>query len=124
MSDMNGNNEKNMGTGNNPSGDNVMALLSHVLGSIFCFIGFIGPLVIFFIAEDKPFVKEHAKESLNFQLTLLIGYIVGFVLTCILVGYVILLAIWVVSIIFGIQGAMAANKGEGYVYPFAIRLIK
>jgi len=31
--------------------------------------------------------------------------------------------LWVINIVFSIMGAMSASKGQGYRYPFAIRLV-
>ena len=55
--------------------DRNMATLAHVL-SIFTW--FVGPLVIWLVKKDtSPFAADQAKESLNFQITCLIGYALG-----------------------------------------------
>ena len=58
-----------------PNGDErTLAILVHVL-SIFFWI--IPGLIIYLIKKDEsPFVAEHAKEAMNFQLTLTLLYIV------------------------------------------------
>jgi uncharacterized protein len=102
--------------------DKTMAMLAHLLS---IFLGFLGPLIIWLIKKDQsPFVDDQGKEALNFQLTLLIAYIVGVVTACFIVGWFIFMAAWIAGIIFGIMGAMAANRGEAYRYPFNIRFIK
>ncbi|MGB7156519.1 MAG: DUF4870 domain-containing protein [Tepidisphaeraceae bacterium] len=102
--------------------DNTMAMLCHLLS---IFTGFLGPLIIWLIKKDQsPFVDDQGKEALNFQLTLLIGYIVGVVTACLIIGYLLIMAVWVVSIIFAIMGTIAANKGVAYRYPINIRFIK
>ncbi|HEX8322273.1 MAG TPA: DUF4870 domain-containing protein [Tepidisphaeraceae bacterium] len=102
--------------------DRTMAMLAHGLSIV---SGFIGPLIIWLIKKDtSPFVDDQGKESLNFQLTLLIGYLFAFVTMCLIIGYFIFLAVWVCSIVFGILAAIEANKGVAYRYPFAIRIIK
>ena len=75
-------------------GERNIAMLSHVLAF---FTSFIGPLVIFLVKKDESkFISNHAKESLNFQITLLIiSYIIGVVLSLILIGIVVLLALGV-----------------------------
>ena len=99
-----------------------MSLLAHLLGIL---IGFIGPLVIWLLKKDtSPFVDDQGKESLNFQLTLLIGYIIAGATSCIFIGMLIFPVVWIVGLILGIMGAMKANEGVAYRYPFAIRLIK
>ena len=101
-----------------------MALLAHILG---IFTYFIGPLVIWLVNKDKSdkgWLNDQAKEALNFQITILIAYIAGTVLTIILIGPLISLAAWVVSVIFSIIAGLKANEGVAYRYPFALRLIK
>jgi len=98
------------------------AMLAHVGGILFVFVA---PLVIWLVFKERGrFVEEQAKEALNFQITLIIGYIVGAILTIVLIGVIIVLLVWLAAIVFGILAAVAANKGEAYRYPFAIRLIK
>ncbi|HEY3398395.1 MAG TPA: DUF4870 domain-containing protein [Armatimonadota bacterium] len=98
-----------------------LALLAHLLG---IFTGFVGALVIWLIASEKPFAKQQAQEALNFQITVLIAYIASGILSVIGVGFLITSAVWVVNLIFCIMGTMAVSKGQGYTYPFALRLIK
>ncbi len=64
------------------------------------------------------------KEALNFQLTLLIGYVVSFALACFLIGFILLPIVWIVGIVFMIMGAIAVSKFEDYRYPVNIRFIK
>jgi uncharacterized Tic20 family protein len=49
--------------------------------------------------------------------------VVGYILAFILIGFLVLLAAWVASIVFGIIAAIAANKGEFYTYPVAIKFV-
>ena len=98
-----------------------MAMLTHLLG----IIGFLGPLIIWLIKKDQsPFLDDQGKEALNFHLTMLIGYIIGGILTFFCIGFLVILAVWVVSLIFSIIGAMKANQGIAYRYPMSLRLIK
>jgi uncharacterized Tic20 family protein len=103
--------------------DMSMAMLCHLLSII---TWFIGPLIIWLIKKDtSKFVDDQGKEALNFQLTMLIGWIIaGSTVWIFCIGVLIGLALWLCTIIFGIQAAMAANKGIAYRYPFALRLIK
>ena len=103
------------------SDENNMAMLAHILGIITCFVG---PLVLYLTVKDKPYVIEQTKEALNFQITIAIGYVVGAILTIIVIGGLIYAAAGILSLIFGIIAAMAASKGKHYRYPFAIRMIK
>jgi uncharacterized Tic20 family protein len=99
-----------------------MALLCHLLP---IFTGFLGPLIIWLIKKDtSPFVDDQGKESLNFQLTLLIVYLIGGITACLIIGWFIVVAAWITSLVLCIMASMKANEGVAYRYPFAIRLIK
>jgi len=104
------------------AGDTTFASMAHWLGIL---IGFIGPLIIWLTkGEQDKFVKDHAVEALNFQITLAIGYLASFILSFVVIGIVGYIALPILNIIFSIIAAMAANKGETYKYPFALRLVK
>ena len=105
--------------------DKTFGMLAHLLGAL---TSFVGPLVIWLIKkEESPFVSDQGREALNFQLTLLIGYVAAIILSFVpFVGCVTALlfpAIGIVGLIFGILGCLEANKGTAYRYPFAIRMI-
>ena len=105
-----------------PSDERLWATLAH-LGPIL--VGFLAPLVIWLVLRDRSrFVDDQGKEALNFQIFLTIVYVVGGITTVILVGFVILLAAWVMALVFGIQGAIVASRGEHYRYPFTWRIIR
>ncbi|WP_374012031.1 DUF4870 domain-containing protein [Pseudoxanthomonas koreensis] len=107
-----------------PQDQRTMALLAHLLGII---TGFIGALVIWLVSKDdaaKGFVTDQAKEALNFQITLFIGYVVAWVLSFILIGLLVFPVLMIANLVFSILGGMKANNGEAYRYPFALRLIK
>ena len=76
--------------------------------------------------DESPFVREQARQSLNFQLTLIIAYIVADILAVITfgIGGILFLVIWVVALVFMIMAAVAANKGEVYKVPMSIQFIK
>ena len=104
--------------------DRTIAMLTHLSGIIFSFIV---PLVVWLINKDKAdkgFLVDQAKEALNFQITLLIVYVVGTILTVILIGALINLVAWLTCIVLSIMAALKVNEGVAYRYPFALRLIK
>ena len=108
-------------------------MAAHLLGILTSFtgLGFIGPLVVWMIKRDESaFVTDQAKESLNFQLTLLILSVVLLgvtVVTCgvgVLVALPFWLAVPIVNLILCLVGGIAANDGKYYRYPFAWRLVQ
>lgn len=111
-------------TGEAPEDQRTLAMITH-LSCIF--LGFIVPLIMWLVHKDqsdKAFLNDQAKEALNFQITLLFVYVAGIVLSIILIGGLINLAAWVASLVLSIIAGLAAQKGQAYRYPFAIRLIK
>lgn len=104
----------------NPSDEKMWATLIHV-GGIFYFLP---SLIGYLVLKDRgPFVRAHTATALNFQLTMLIASLVGTVLSIIGIGLVILLAVYVVNIVFSIIAAVTANKGEWYTYPLSISFV-
>lgn len=100
-----------------------MAMLAHLLGAL---LGFLGPLIIWLTKKDtSPFVDDQGKEALNFQLTILIIHLLGFVVVVVSCGFLFFVPLvpWVLQLVFGIIGAMKAKEGEFYRYPFSIRMI-
>ena len=104
-----------------PADQRLWSTLTHVGGILFSWIA---PLITYLVFKDRgAFVRAHTATALNFQLTLLIAYIVGYITALFFIGFLILLAAAVVSIIFGIMAAIAANKGEFYTYPLSIKFV-
>jgi len=102
--------------------DRNLAMLAHILG---IFTSFLGPLIVWLVRKDhSPFVDDQGKEALNFQLTLMIGYVISAVTTVICIGPFIAIGLSVIAIVFGIMAAVAASKGDAYRYPVNIRFIK
>lgn len=110
------------GSGGSGLDDRIACILAHGLGIV---ASFVGPLVIWLIKKDESKrVDAEAKEAINFQLTLLIGYVIGMVTAGICIGMLILPAVWICAVIFGIMGAVAAADNKPYRYPFRIVFIK
>ncbi|MGH8155296.1 MAG: DUF4870 domain-containing protein [Rhodanobacteraceae bacterium] len=92
---------------------------------------FLGPLIIWLLKKDTlPFVNDQAKEALNFNITVAIVYVILWVLTVASFGIGLLLTaplmaiVGIAALVFIIMGAIKANEGVAYRYPFALRLIK
>lgn len=104
-----------------PSDARTMSLLAHIGGPV---VGFVAPLVIFLIYKDRDgFVRDNSLEALNFQIFLAIAYVVSIITMFVGVGFLLFFAVWILSIVFAIQGAVAANKGQPYRYPLSLRLV-
>ena len=105
-----------------PQDERTWSLLAHI-GTIV--LGFIAPLIVLLVqGERSPMVRAHSVESLNFQITVTIGYVVSSILMVVLVGFVTFFVIWAAALVFAILATIAASKGLPYKYPFALRLVK
>jgi uncharacterized Tic20 family protein len=88
-------------------------------------LGFLPALIIWLVFKDRgAFTNSQAKEALNFQLTIVILYIVGAILTVFFIGALITLAAWALSLIFSIIAFTKTKDGIEYRYPVTIRMIK
>ena len=106
------------------SDERTFAILSHIL-AIVPGIGIFGPLVIWLIKKDEsPFVEANAKESLNFQLTIIIGYIIGCILLVVVIGAFLLAVLGLLNLILVIVASVKTSENKIYRYPFNLRLIK
>jgi uncharacterized Tic20 family protein len=101
------------------SDEKTLALLSHVVTFV---SNFIAPLIIYIIKKDESaFVAAHAKESLNFQLTILLAVIVLFIT---IVGILLLWIVGIYALVLVIVATIRASEGKLYRYPLTIRFIK
>lgn len=106
-----------------------MAMICHLLVFSFFIIpmgNLIGPLVLWLIKKDTmPFVDDQGKEVLNFQITFSILCVI-----CLLtfwlffIPVLIAIAASIAVLVFTIIGAIKANEGVAYRFPFTLRLIK
>lgn len=102
----------------------MLAHLSTLVGLIVPFGSVLGPLVVWLIKKDTmPFAAEQGKEALNFNITVLIAFIVSAILTIVLIGFLLMLVVGLAWLVLTILAALAANKGEAYRYPMTLRLV-
>lgn len=82
-------------------------------------------VVMYLIKKDEsPFVADHGREAINFQLSLIIYSIIGALLIPACgTGIAVLTAVYVLGIIGMVFAAMAANKGRYYRYPACLRFL-
>jgi uncharacterized Tic20 family protein len=111
-----------------PSKERTWAMFAHFSS----FLGWIGiplanliaPLVIWQIKkEDMPFASSQAKECLNFQISMTIYFIISLVLCLAFIGWVMIVALYIIVVIFTIIAGVKANDGIAYRYPITIRFI-
>ena len=110
--------------------DRQWASFAH-LGGI---LSFLPSLIIWLIFKDRGrLTAVEAKEALNFQITLVIGYVAINILSVFLAAVtfgigailsLLILVLWILGVVFSILGFTQAKDGQHYRYPYALRLVK
>lgn len=86
---------------------------------------FLGPLLIMAIQGPKDErVRENAVESLNFDLTCVIGFLISFVLMFVGIGLLTAPVIGVLWVVFKVIATIQTANGNDYRYPISIRMVK
>lgn len=113
-----------------------LAMATHVGTAIAVVVGgwFVNVLVPLGVwlwqRERSPFVRQHALEELNFQISLTIYAVVAFVVTVLTLGLGLLLIIpiallLVVVVVYTmVRASIAGSRGEPYRYPLTMRLVR
>jgi uncharacterized protein len=106
--------------------ERLWGMLAHLLSFVAAYIalGFLAPLVILLVfGQRSGYVRAHAVESLNFNLSWLLYAVVGVILLFVAIGVFILIALGIAYVVLVIIAAVRANNGELYRYPLTIRFI-
>ncbi len=111
--------------------ERMMAMICHLLPFVGCLVpgipvlNIVAPLVLWLIKkESMPFVDQQGKEVLNFQITVSIALFACLVTIWLILPLFIAFGIGIAAIVLMIIGAIKANDGVAYRYPFTLRLIK
>lgn len=102
------------------------AMLAHLGGvlAIVPVLALLPSVLIYAIYGSRgEFVRDQSREALNFQITVLIAYVVASILASLPGFPSLVLLVWAFSLVFSIIGAMAANRGQRYRYPLTFRFI-
>jgi len=99
--------------------------LSAFAGYIIPLGSIIVPVILWQVWREKdPYIDEMGREAVNFQLTMLLYYIICAVLFIVLIGMVLIFAAMIFHLTFIIVGAVQTSRGADYRYPMIIRFIK
>lgn len=105
------------------SNDKLLAILCHL--SAFLGVPLLLPLIVYLVAkEDSPFVRNQARETLNFHLSLCFYTLICAPLVLIAIGIPLMMAIGVFGVVVAIIAAVKVGDGVSYRYPLCIRLIR
>lgn len=99
--------------------------LSALAGYIIPFGNIIGPLVVWLVKKDQyTEVDRQGKESLNFQISMMIYVIISAFLVLLIIGIFLLIALGLLNLILVIVASVKSNSGERFKYPLTIEFIK
>jgi uncharacterized protein len=110
-----------------PDQERLWAMLAHLLSFVaaYLFLGFVAPLVVLLVFGPRSaYVRAHAVESLNFNLSWLLYAIVFVVLFVIGIGILLLLALGIAYVVLVVIASIRANNGEFFRYPLTIRFVR
>ncbi|WP_080508294.1 DUF4870 domain-containing protein [Haloparvum sedimenti] len=99
--------------------DTSLAAITHIL-ALFTWV--IGPVIVLVVSEDE-FVRENARNAINWQIFMTIYSIIGLVLTLLVVGVFVMLLVGLLDLIFCVVAAVKANDGEAWSYPLTLDLV-
>jgi uncharacterized Tic20 family protein len=104
----------------------MLAHLSALAGLVMPLVGIVlGPLVVWLARRDESeFVAAHAKEALNFNISVLLGALACMLLMLVFVGFLLGTALFVAWLVMMLIAAIRASEGQAYRYPFSLRLVK
>jgi uncharacterized Tic20 family protein len=110
------------------------AMLCHLSALAGCFLPYfahlLAPLAVWLLKRnDHPLIDTHGRESLNFQISMLIYSAVGTALLFVSVIGILLIApfllfSYVVNIIAVALAAIRASEGRAFRYPLTLRLLQ
>jgi uncharacterized Tic20 family protein len=99
--------------------ERTLAIITHVLGIFFWIIP---PLIIYlWKKDDSPYIAAHAKEALNFQISIALLAILLFIT---LIGIIFLWVPAIIDTVFCIIAALKASENKIYRYPLTLRLVR
>lgn len=99
--------------------------LSMLANFIVPIAGIVAPIVIWQIKKDEiPSIDSHGKNAVNWIISAVIYSFIGLVLMLVAIGFFLLLALAVVSVVFPVIAGIKANKGEVWKYPLSISFLK
>lgn len=99
--------------------------LSQFAGLLIPLLGWALPLILWQTKKNtSPFIDTNGKIVMNWIISSLIYGIICYLLVFLLIGFVLLPALGICSIIFIIIGSIKANNGEIWPYPLSIHFIK
>jgi uncharacterized protein len=99
--------------------------LSAFAGFFFPFGGIIGPLICWLSKKDESaWVYVNGRDSLNFELSILLYMVLAVPLCFIIIGFPIIFILGTLKVVCIIIASVKAAKGEKFKYPLAIPFVQ
>jgi uncharacterized Tic20 family protein len=99
--------------------------LTAFAGFFFPFGAIIGPLICWLSRKDESlWVNQNGRESLNFNLSMLLYMILVIPLCFIIIGIPIIIILVVIKVVCIIIASIKASRGEEFRYPISIPFIQ
>jgi len=99
--------------------------LAALLGYVLPFGNVIGPLVMWLLNRERhAYIDEQGREALNFQLSMLVWYLLAFALVLALIGFFMIVGLVVFQLVMVIVAAVRSNDGEAWRYPLTVRFLR
>ena len=104
----------------------MLAHLSALAGLVVWLVGCVlGPLAVWISRRyQSAFVAEHAREALNFNITVVLAALVCMLLMLVFVGFILGAALFIAWLVLTLIAAIKASEGAVYRYPVSLRLVK
>lgn len=104
----------------------MLAHLSALVGLVMPLVGnIIGPLAVWLTRrETSAFIAGHAREALNFNITVVLAAIACLLLMLVFVGFLLGTALFVAWLVMTLIAAIKASEGAPYRYPISLRFVK
>lgn len=105
------------------SDDKLWVVLSHL--SVLLGVGILLPLIVYLVKkDDSAVISYHAKEALNFHISVYLYALACVPLLLIVIGLPLILLIGLATFILSIVGAVRGADGREYRYPLTIRFVR
>ena len=103
----------------------MLAHLSALVGLVIPLIGnVLGPLLVSIARSDQSaFVAAHAKEALNFNISVTLAAVLCALLMLVFIGILLGSALFIAWLVMTLIAAIKASEGAAYRYPFSLRLV-
>lgn len=102
--------------------EKLLIVLCHL--SVLLGVGLVLPLVVYLVKkDDSSAIAFHAKEALNFHISLYLYSLICVLLVLVLIGFPLLIILGISALVLSILAAIRGAEGREYRYPLTIRLV-